>query len=85
MGTVPIRVWKDLYDVYKEVSDKAKIILSDFISLILLYAGVKEWLLISYVLQKEFDLKYEEAYEYATFIRDNLRKVMKEYIGDESA
>ena len=78
MSTVTMRVWREIRDAYKGVADKANILLSDLVSLVLLYAGLETWLIV-YILQEEFELEFEEACECAEMLLNKLVEKQKEY------
>jgi len=73
-----MRVWREVKEAYHEIGDKAKVVLSDFTSLVLMYAALEEWL-ITYILQEEFELGFGAAKQYAQKLRERMQKIKKIY------
>ena len=69
--TVNVRVWRPVHEAYRDLSNEANIMLSDLVSLVLLYAAFQEPL-ITYVLQEEFELNFEAARKYAKELKDRI-------------
>ena len=74
--TKSVRIWKEVHEPYRDISNEASIVLSDFISLVLLYASFEEWL-ITYILQEEFEIGFEYAKKYAMELRKRMVETLK--------
>jgi len=59
-STLNVRVWKEVYDIYKEISDRYNIILSNLVSVALLRAAIEQ-IILTEVLHIWFDIDFNEA------------------------
>ena len=79
-----VRVWGIVHKVYKEFCDDAKVTMSDFLSLLLYHVAFDEPL-ITYVLQNEFEMEFDEARDLAEKLAEKMEEVGKILWGDENA
>ena len=80
--TSPIRIWKGVYEPYRDLGKDARITISDLISLVLYHTAFDEPLII-YILQEEFGIDFDTAKEYATKLAEAMEQVGKMIWGEE--
>ena len=76
------RVWRRIYEPYRKIGKEAGIATSDFISLVLYHVAFDEPL-ITYVLQNEFEMSFNEAREFAKKLADLMEEQGKMIWGEE--
>ena len=69
--TKPIRIWKELYEIITEISDKYRYIKSDLISAIV-FEALKNESLLTTALVKWFEIPFEEAQDTALDIMNKI-------------
>lgn len=77
-SSVVTRVYREVRDLYKELSNDAGVIMCDLISLTLLHAAQNQYLM-TYILQEEFDLRYSAARELAFKLSKKAKEILSAY------
>ena len=81
-SAVSVRIWRRIYEPYRNLSKEAKITASDLISLVLYHTAFDEPL-IAYILQEEFDIDFELAKDFASKLASDMEQVGKILWGEE--
>ena len=75
-GNPIIRVWRDIYSVYREVAEAKKFAISDLVSIVLIYAAVFSPLSVAVGLWSNYDMDLDEALNIAFELQEKILEVL---------
>ncbi len=78
-----VRIYRPVYNVLRELSEREGIILSDLVSVILFRVALENPSLLKVVLTEEFGMDYEDAYEIAESLGDRMLEEITRYENKE--
>jgi len=76
-GNPIIRVWRDVYSVYREVAEAKKFAISDLVSIVLIYAAVFSPLSVAVGLWSNYDMDLDEALNIAFELQEKILEVWR--------
>jgi len=69
------RIWREVYEAYKEAAEEHRVALSDLMSVLLIAVVGYSPLTAAWVVMDAFELTPEEALSLVESLRENLRKM----------
>lgn len=84
-GNPPVRVWSEVYQVYRTVAKEWGITVSDLASIVLLYTPIFAPFVIALGLEDNYDVTKEEAIDIARELREGLETFARAMLGGEEA
>lgn len=84
-GNPSVRVWEEVWAVYREVAKKHELKISDLVSIVLLYAPVFSPLSVVVGLEDNYDITRDEALEIAFDLKNAIENLVRIIIETEEA
>jgi len=82
-GNPKVRVWEEVYQVYREVAKEYGIALADLVSIVLMYTPVLAPYVIAIGIEDNFDVDRETAMEIAGELESRMKESIRRYYGEE--
>ncbi len=76
-GNPNVRVWEEVWAVYREVAKKHGLKISDLVSIVLLYAPVFSPLSVVVGLEDNYDITREEALDIAFDLKETIENLVR--------
>lgn len=82
-GNPPVRIWEEVYQIYKTVAQRYGIVLTDLVSAILLEVAYHNKPLVLSTLLAWFNIELDEAIEISTELESLGRTIVDNFLSEE--